>query len=128
MLFLCGIMYTNYCLLVFYIILNLYSTILAQVLIIAKENPFKGASAGYVFFYVILGISIAFNITAVYFVFLAYRVFKYESTKGNNSAGNMAPGNQNMGRQFFGRDEEQQNNNRPQQQQSGINRQAFQGT
>ena len=125
MLFLCGIMYTNYCLLVFYIVLTLYSMIiyfmefgkLAQIKIITGENPFTGLTSGMFFFFIILGITFLFDILAVYLTFLAYKVFKYEAFKGT-VGGN---GNQNGGQRFFADDVERNQRN------AANNRPIFQG-
>ena len=117
MLFLCGVMYTNYCLLVFYIILTLYAMIiylmefgkLVQSKIVTEKNPFEAASKGLIFFYIVIGITLIFDVFAVYLTFLAYKVFKYEAFKGTVGRN----GNNNVGRRFFEGEEERNNRNAP---------------
>lgn len=121
MLFLCGVMYTNYCLLVFYIILTLYSMIiyfmefgkLVQIKVVTGNNPFDNKSKAFYFFIVILGLTFVFDIFAIYFTFQAYRVFKYEAFKG--SIGGTQP--------YPGQAPARGNDNRN----AGNNRPAFQG-
>ena len=122
MLFLCGTMYTNYCLLVFFIIMALYSEVvylmefgkLAQIKIVTGNNPFSNIEGVKIFFYVVLATTVIFNAIAIYFTFLAYKVFKYEAFKG--SIGGV------QGRRADGQDEEARNNRN-----QGSNRQVFQG-
>lgn len=95
MLFLCGIMYTNYCLLVFYIIMTIYATViyamefgkLAQIKIVTGVNPFDKQTPSFIFLQVILAVTFVFNFVAIYYTFNAYKVFKYEAFKGSLGGG-----------------------------------------
>ena len=90
MLFLCGIMYTNYCMIVFYIILTVFSMIaylmefgrMAQVHFFTGTSQFAVVDAKMKFFYIILIITFVFDIFAIMFAFWAYKSFKYEAFKG----------------------------------------------
>ena len=91
MLFLCGTMYTNYCMIVFYIILTLFSMIsylmefgrMIQVYFFVGSSQFASLDAKMKFFYVILVITFVFDIFAIMFSFWAYKSFKYETFKGS---------------------------------------------
>lgn len=120
MLFLCGVMYTNYCLLVFYIILTVYATIIyfmefgimVQIRVMTGSNPFAAKSSSFIFFYVVLGVTFVFNIIAIYLTFQAYKVFKYEAFKGSLGGG----------QPYAGQAPPRYNENR-----GGNNRPTFQG-
>ena len=124
MLFLCGALYTNYCLLVFFIIMTLFSEvqylmqfgIIAQIGIVLKRNKFYEMNGSQLFFFAVLGVTFLFNLFALYEAFNAYRVFKYEAFKG-------MIGNANSGGRAFTAQDEENRNNRNQ----GNDRPAFQG-
>ena len=90
MLFLCGAIYTNYCMIVFYIILTLFSMIsyfmyfgqLAQIHVGTGISSLVAMDWRGRFFFIILLITFVFDIIAITLAFWAYKAFKFESFKG----------------------------------------------
>ncbi len=90
MLFLCGTMYANFCLLVFFIVLTMFGMvnylieigILAQLHYFNGFSPFNRMDGKQKFYSIVVILTVIFDIAAIYITFHAYRVFKHESFKG----------------------------------------------
>ncbi len=101
LLFLCGAVYANYCMVVFFIIMTLFTMIsyfmefgrLAQVHIAKGRSPFVAMEKGKIFFYVILMVTFLFDFFAIMFTFWAYKVFKYEAFKSSGANAGMPNNN-----------------------------------
>ena len=85
----CGMSYANYCLLVFFIILDIFNTIshiewigiLIQRIVVFGENPFKVDSEAAKFYHVVIIVTFIFDIIAIKLTFEAYKCFKATSYK-----------------------------------------------
>lgn len=83
-----AVMCTNYCLLVFFIILILFNTCFSLVLIsIQLQQKFLlGKSQMEIekkyAIYIVLGLTVIYNIVAAIVCFFAYRQYKYQYVKG----------------------------------------------
>ena len=85
----CGISQLNYCLLAFFVIISLlgllsyisFAGIFIQTLILSPDKNNK-AQTSTLFTIFIITLSIVYNITACWYCYDAYKIFKYETIKG----------------------------------------------
>ena len=85
--FLCGICYYNYCLIVFYIVMLLFSVINFTMLIgrtiqitFTDTNPFEDNGV-FLMSFIIACVTVVYDLIALYFCFEAYKEFKGETVR-----------------------------------------------
>lgn len=109
-LLLCGALCLNYCLVVFFVILSLFNTLMISQIIgiqiqqyfILGANKLSGNNGKDIFLYTIFVVTIFFNFVAVIVSFFAYKKFKKAVFNGGNGlTAHLDKGEGNGGKKDF---------------------------
>ena len=103
LLFLCGIVGLNYCMVVFFMVLVLFTMFQYMMYfgLVVQHYIYKGTSpmsqgGMALFFFIVVAISFVFNIFAEMICFDAYKCFKWEALKGVAEPSPSAPLNNDL--------------------------------